>query len=129
MSFSFDQIVPQLFQGSMPPCGFPLRDVGIRALVLCAREYQPAADCFPGVQVHRVHLNDAVPSKDDIRRALEAADFVARRLARLGMRPGDAVYQVRSRRQGALFNKAFVEAIHRVAPRFRGRDKRAERRR
>lgn len=138
--FNFDQVAPSLFQGSAPPCGAPLRRGGFRALVLAAMEHQPASTCFPGVAVHHAPMDDARPTRTEIERALQAAEFVAARLrrgeptlvtcaqglnrsglisalalVRLGESAELAVAQVRLCRQGALFNKHFVEVVRRVA--------------
>lgn len=138
-TFNFDQIAPSLFQGSAPPCGTPLRRGGFHALVLAAEELQLPATCFPGVVVHHAPLDDARPSRDEVERALEAAEFVARclvrgepvlvtcaqglnrsglisalALMRLGESAEQVIAQVRLCRQGALFNKHFVETIRRA---------------
>lgn len=46
--------------GSLPRGGNELAAAGVRRLVLCASEYQPPVESFPGVQVV-----DRFPFKDD----------------------------------------------------------------
>lgn len=47
----YNQIAPYLFQGSVPLEGPSLARKGFRVLVLCADEFQPPADLFPGLEV------------------------------------------------------------------------------
>lgn len=52
-------------------------------LVLCAREYQPGHERFPGVRVAHFPFDDVRrPAPIDIAMAKSAAEFVARRLGR-----------------------------------------------
>ena len=53
-----DLIVPGLYQGSIPPFGYALREAGFDALVLCAQEHQDASK-YPGVEVIECPLDDA----------------------------------------------------------------------
>lgn len=46
-----DLIVPGLWQGRRPPEGTYLAERGFTLLILCAREWQPPATDFPGVEV------------------------------------------------------------------------------
>jgi protein-tyrosine phosphatase len=50
----------------------------VDVLALCAFEYQPDQDQFPGVCVLRAHLDDAEPSREEMRAALQTAAQVAR---------------------------------------------------
>jgi len=52
------QIAPKLWMGAAPPLGLLLASHGFDILVLCAKEYQPPTEWFPGVEVARVHLSD-----------------------------------------------------------------------
>jgi protein-tyrosine phosphatase len=51
-------IIPGLSQGGAPPCGTALKDLGFDVLVLCAKEYQPSRESFPGVRVFYCPLED-----------------------------------------------------------------------
>jgi hypothetical protein len=75
MGYSF--VTDQLAQGSAPPD----QDVPFDVLVLTAAEYQPA---LPKVhsQIIRVTLDGAIPSQDEIRRAIVAGKQVAAALRR-----------------------------------------------
>jgi len=59
MGFDTDRIHGKLFQGAAPQTGGLLGDLGFDVLVLCAEEYQPTADQFPGVETV-IHM----PSSD-----------------------------------------------------------------
>lgn len=61
MKTQFDghEIVPGLWMGSKPTPGASLRSRGFDILVLCAVEHQPSAEWFPGVEIARIHLDDA----------------------------------------------------------------------
>lgn len=52
-----DKIVDNLWMGSAPPMMHTVSQ-HFNALVLCAAEYQPDADCFFGVHVHHAPLHD-----------------------------------------------------------------------
>lgn len=56
------EVAPGLWQGSRPPEGSVLANLGINVLVLCAMEVQPPAERFPGVEV--LHA----PNDDDFER-------------------------------------------------------------
>jgi hypothetical protein len=56
--FDADPIAPRLWMGAAPPLGGVLASRGFDILILCAREYQPPEEWFPGVAVGRVLLND-----------------------------------------------------------------------
>jgi len=74
------EIVPNLWQGSIPPMGSGLAAAGFDYVVLCAREYQPPADAFRGVQV--IHApNDDDPRRPASREMLRTALEVAREVS------------------------------------------------
>lgn len=80
MIIDADEIVPGLWQGSLPPPGGSIRAAGFQMLVLCAREYQLPAEDYPGVQV--VHApnddHDHHPlDREKLQVALGAAHEVA----------------------------------------------------
>lgn len=77
---SASEIIENLWQGSAPPVG---DNVGRAAhvLVLCAQEYQPPDQAFPGVMVYRARMDDAVPTDREVHEALKAAHRVAVSLA------------------------------------------------
>jgi len=54
------EIVPGIFQGSKPPKGRAVARAGFDVLVLCAKEYQPRPESFPGL-----HTVVSVPLWDD----------------------------------------------------------------
>lgn len=66
--------------GSAPPHGDALRRHGFHILVLCALEYQPEAAAFPGVDVARIHLDDAELHGPDFERALHLSTRLSRAL-------------------------------------------------
>lgn len=54
-----DEIVPGLWQGSLPPRGSAVADAGFNLLVLCARDYQRPSDDYPGVEVLHAPNDDS----------------------------------------------------------------------
>lgn len=80
VSTSLSEVVPGLYVGSKPPPG---RHEGIDVIVLSAREYQPPAELFPGVEVIHAPLDDdprRALREDEIAIATRAAACVARQL-------------------------------------------------
>lgn len=74
------QIVPNLWQGSRPPPGDTLTKGGFHCLVLCAREFQPAAATYPNVRVIHAPNDDSAYfplNRDKLAVALSAARSVA----------------------------------------------------
>ena len=74
-----------LYQGSKPPRGDTLRLAGFDALVLCAEEYQPPAEAFPGVRVHHVPFDDDWERplrRTELKPIVKAARFAADTLKR-----------------------------------------------
>lgn len=70
------EIVPYLWQGSVPPKGDTLQDAEIKVLVLCAREWQIPADEFPGVRVIHAPNDDSAQwplTREKLRSAVQAA--------------------------------------------------------
>ena len=53
-----NEVVPGLWQGSVPPQGGALRRAGFQAVILCAREHQPSGSLFRGIRVFRAPLDD-----------------------------------------------------------------------
>lgn len=82
------QVVPGLWQGSMPPIGDFLEKEGFTTLILCARELQPSSELYPGVQV--IHApNDDDPTnrpldKAKLRVAAQAAQAASEAMKRGG---------------------------------------------
>lgn len=75
-----DEIVPGLWQGSLPKPGGLVQSAGFQTLVLCAREYQLPKTDFPGVTVIHAPNDDhsAFPlDRDKLQVALNAAHEVA----------------------------------------------------
>jgi protein-tyrosine phosphatase len=78
-----DEIVQQLWQGSLPRKGDFVAKHGFDCLVLCAMEYQPAAEEFLGIDVIYAPNDDdpfRAPSRDELAIAVKAAREVADRL-------------------------------------------------
>jgi protein-tyrosine phosphatase len=77
------EIVPGLFVGAAPRPEM-IKPDDFDVLWLTTKEYQPESDAFPGVDVHRVKLDDD-PDKgldlDAIRKAVHAGRRVAREVA------------------------------------------------
>lgn len=143
-----DEIVPGLYQGSIPPDGGILHDSGISAVVLCAKEWQPAAKLFKGVDViHAPNDDDRKrdPTRQELRTAIRAAQDVARRLdsgqsvlvtCKAGLNRSGLVSAlalhfwkgwsgvecaslVQRKRPNALFNQGFVRVLHRLPEKSR----------
>lgn len=139
------EIIPGLWQGAAPPEGSRLRDLGFSALVLCAKEHQPKARVFPGVQTFHAPNDDDFsrpPTRDELRIALNAARQVAQIVRRrdtvlvtcwMGLnRSGlvsalalhlltghsgfTCIQDVRRARKRALRNPGFLEALLRLEP-------------
>ena len=134
-----DRIVPGLYQGSEPRKGSSLKLAGFDALVLCAGEYQPRAEAFPGLKVHHAPLDDhRYPlSEQEWLRIIEAAEFamtsvhLGRRvlvtchmgwnrsgivngvavMMLTGCKSHEAVRQIRRKRRKGLSNSSFAEQL------------------
>lgn len=72
-----DEVAPRLLVGSMPPTGHTVRRAGIDVLVLCAAEYQPTSESFPGVFVVHVPFDDGPLDSATFNQAKLAAKRVA----------------------------------------------------
>jgi len=73
------ELIPGLFIGSTPPVGSDLAHEGIDTVVLCALEYQPSSQNFPGLRsVIHAPLDDSqiTPAERDtaLLAAMETAD-------------------------------------------------------
>lgn len=76
-----NEIVPGLWQGSKPRPGRALSEAGFEVLVLCAREYQPAASAFPGLTVlHAPNDDHSFVTREDLKLAVATATRVAKYL-------------------------------------------------
>jgi len=147
-------ILPLLCQGSAPPPGPYVRQAGFHTLILCAMEYQPEPQSFPGVEVVYAPNNDdgSPPTREQFALALRAARIATARvraekrvlvtcmagrnrsglvsaltLYMLGMSPDRAIDRVRmKRRRNALVNPHFVRALRNLRPlgSVTGRDQR-----
>lgn len=126
-----------LWQGPIPPKGDRVGR-SFDVLVLCAAEYQPARQLFPGVEVLYAPLRDTIPTPEEIVTWRRTAAAVAERLGRgkrvlvtcaaglnrsgivsagalmlLGHAPGAATRGVRrARGTRALGNTYFVALLH-----------------
>jgi protein-tyrosine phosphatase len=133
MGYSF--ILDQLAQGSAPP---PDLKLPFDVLVLAAMEYQPAQTMFPGITLIHVPLDDAIPKRDEVLRAIYAGKQVAAHVQRgdrvlttcfmgknrsglvngfalmeLGYSSQDAITLIKNARgDGALGNMHFVNELH-----------------
>lgn len=87
--FDAHEIVPGLWQGSLPPNGLILRNAGFKTLVLCARELQVSPVYFPEIQV--IHApNDDHPEMPLTAEKLRTAVVAARNVSK-GLKAGDQV--------------------------------------
>jgi protein-tyrosine phosphatase len=134
------RIVRGLYQGSKPPVGGAVRRCDFDLLVLCAMEYQPPAEEFPGIVVWHAPLDDAQLSRREWKLAVEAARLAAE-IMRAGGRvlstcqagrnrsglvsaltlhlltrePGEKIVNyIQRKRNGALTNPSFVAALNRL---------------
>lgn len=139
------ELMPDLYQGCAPPIGPTLAAWGFDAVVLCAREYQPATELFQGMRVIRAQLDDSgAPMtnrewEDAVRAASQAVNIyvkggrvlvtcaMGRNRSGLvaglvmhmltGLPGAQIVRQIRLRRPGALSNQWFVGALCRLPAR------------
>lgn len=146
ISLIYQQGTSALYQGSRPPGGDFLAQAGFHVLALCADDYQPPAELFPGVQVLHVPMVDefwAPPSEEMLRSAASAAKQLALALAKghkvlstcyagwnrsgllsamtlhlwLGWSGAQAITQVKAFRRRALNNPQFTRCLQRLSPR------------
>lgn len=138
----FDYIVPRIGQGSLPPPGRTVARHGFDLLVLCAEELQVPAELFDGVRVLHVPLQDTRITQEQWTMAARTAKHVALQLRakpqskalvtcaagrnRSGLVSAIALHlltgqsglacarHVQRRRQDALTNGSFVEALRRL---------------
>ena len=79
--YDISKVTPKLWQGSRPPQGDALRNLGVDVLVLAAHEHQPASERFPGVRVIHCPLHDqSDQSLDDLARIILTGHEVERLL-------------------------------------------------
>jgi hypothetical protein len=82
MAFDAHEIVPGLWQGSLPLAGSSVKGRGFTQLVLCARELQPPAGDYPGVEViyapNDDHPDYGPLDREKLRVAIRAAKQVAK---------------------------------------------------
>lgn len=145
MSLDANEIIVNLWQGSRPPTGSALRDLGFKVLVLCAQEWQPAAHQFQGVRVIYAPNDDdptRMPTREELLIAVRAARDVAQAVRdgqkvlvtcwqgwnRSGLVSALALYlltgssgvecrlQVQLRRDHALVNRGFQRALDSLSP-------------
>lgn len=136
------RIAPKLYQGSKPPIGERLREIGVDVLILCAMEYQPPESDFPGVRVEHAPLDDGELDERQWKIAQKAATkaalavrsgkrtlvtcamganrsglVTALTLRQLTGRSGSRIIRhIRDRRPGSLCNPWFVKALERECP-------------
>lgn len=80
MRFDAHEIAPGLWMGSQPPVGHQLAARGFDIVVLCAVEYQPGAEWFPGVSVARITLDDARLSGGDALKSFTLGSEIAKEI-------------------------------------------------
>lgn len=140
-----DEIHPGLWLGALPVQGAHVAEAQFSLLVLCAREYQPAAELFPGVRViHAPNLDTGdPPSRQQLKAAWYAAKVVTHALRAnekvlvtcwggvnrsalvtgialhqyLGISGLDACAMIRKGRPGTLTNTEFVKCLARIPAR------------
>lgn len=139
MSVDASLVAPHLAIGSVPPRGSELAELGVRVLVLAAKEAQPPASSYPGVAILRVPFLDRffepLP-KRTLERVVEVAREVAKRvkagddvlvtclmglnrsglivglaLRMLGYSGREAVELLQRKRPGALSNPRFRRVV------------------
>jgi protein-tyrosine phosphatase len=74
------KITPLLYQGSRPPQGRSLYDLGFRAVFLTAAEHQPEAEKFPGLDAVvsvRLHDDGEPPPLGELISAMETSGIAA----------------------------------------------------
>lgn len=139
------EVYPNLWVGAKPPLGNYLRNHGTQVLVLCAMEFQPHAEQFPGVTVLRCPIDDATPTPSEVMLVKQTARDVARHvkhgrhtlvtcqmslnrsalvaslaMIHLGVKPTEAIARVRAKRgEYALCNKDFERMVTRFRPGLR----------
>ncbi len=59
MKLDVTWVAPKLWIGSQAQPGPHLREAGFQVLVLCAQEWQPPEEEFPGVRVHHAPFDDS----------------------------------------------------------------------
>lgn len=140
-----NEIIVNLWQGSNPPTGSALKNLGFKVLVLCAKEWQPAAHQFQGVRVIYAPNDDnlgRMPTREELliaaRAAVEVAQAVRDRQKilvtcwqgwnRSGLVSALALHlltgasgvecrlQVQLRREHALVNRGFQEVLDSLSP-------------
>lgn len=80
MNVEASLVHPGLWQGSRPSGGYFVREDGFAILILCAEEYQPPAENFPGVRVIHAPNDDnpwVPPTRAQLNIALDAAKQAA----------------------------------------------------
>lgn len=145
MKLDANQVYPGLWQGAIPPEGSALAKLGFQGLVLCAKEHQPHAERFPGVQViHSPNDDDfsRLPTRGELQMAVQSAKKVAAMVlgggkvlvtCRMGKnrsglvsaltlhlltgQSGSAcIKQIQSRRQKAMRNPGFNYCVSNLKP-------------
>jgi protein-tyrosine phosphatase len=136
-SLDASPITPQISQGSKPPEGPEVHRCGFSVLVLAAQEFQPPRSRFRGISVLHAPLDDAELTTREWLIANDAAATAAAAVlgghhvlitCHMGLnRSGlitalvlrkaynlsgvEAVRRVKRKREGALCNPSFVEAL------------------
>ena len=79
-----NRIAPKLWMGSRPPFGTRLHDAGFNIVVLCAKEWQPPRNEYPGITVLRCPIDDDPEflPPEDVERAATMAAHLAKENAR-----------------------------------------------
>lgn len=140
MKIDANCITPRLWQGSDPPKGSVLQELGFHTLALCAQEHQYPSKFYPGLRVLHAPLDDSfyVPADEAMSAARVLADehrvgrkvlvvchmglnrsglVSALTLWHLSGRAGaDCLGCVQARRPGALFNPAFAGFLRHLPP-------------
>ncbi len=137
------RIYDTIWQGPQPPPGPTLREMGFDVLVLCASEFQPPAEMFPGVTViHAPNDDGDEPTREQLEGAIQAARQVVEAvradknvlvtcylgLNRSGLVSALALYfltgwpgrkciqTVKLQRPNALSNQHFTKLLERLRP-------------
>lgn len=81
MSLDIAQVAPRLWIGAAPPTGPDVAQAGFTTLVLCAEEWQPPPEAFPGVHVLHSPFRDQEDVTDgELKLAAATAEWTATQL-------------------------------------------------
>lgn len=139
-----DEIIPGLWQGSKPPIGLKLKQLGFDVLVLCAEEWQKA-ELYKDIEVILAPNDDdprRMPTQGELNIAISAAKKVAQNVRQgrkvlvtcwqgwnrsglvsalavhivTGMDGFSCIARVQGARENALCNGSFCKVLGKLKP-------------